>query len=202
MPGPTGDIKWDWSGKTATLSNTPPPMNSDMGQAAAMVAAGLTPEAASDHIRAMSGSQMTESELANMMRGEEMRARTRERPPSRGKQRREWRNQLRNFDQYLDAGGTNALSGFQELVENGAMWVDEKGDVYSAVPFRGRSNMLDVAGRWNDFQNDVRMEMDKLPPDATPEQRQKLFQDMLFEREPRPPHEEYVKINRDYVKVK
>jgi hypothetical protein len=179
----TSDVKWNWTDpKTVTLSNTPPPMPPP----GLPETPALTNEA--ERIRAMTGVGMSPSETANMKLGMQMRERQREPTPAERAnaaraQRREHRQGLRNFDKYLQAGGTSTLSGIQELVESGALTITEDGNVYTSVPFRGKGDLLGAAGQWADFQSDVQMEMSKLGPDATQEQRQKLFQDMLLERE-------------------
>ena len=75
------------------------------------------------------------------------------------KQRREMRKQLRRFDQYAREGGTDLVSGFQELVESGAVVVDENGDVYTAMPGRAQNGedvrLLNAARAWSQYQDEL-----------------------------------------------
>lgn len=196
MPGPTGDIKWDWTDpKTVTLSNTPPEMQPpvEFGQAAAMVAAGKSPEEAMNLIRALRDPAMGSQEKLHLEAAMN-RPQQREAMAPSPSDRRTWRKQLRGINKYIKEGGANVIGGVQELVESGAITVTEDGEVYTAVPFHGNNDaLMDAIGRWNDFQGDLQGAMDQRPEGWSPEERQKLFQDMLNEREPQRQEYEYVK---------
>jgi hypothetical protein len=79
-----------------------------------------------------------------------------EAPP---KQKREWRQQFRTFDQTLkkDPTSDNAISGIQELIDSGAMYMDDNGGVYWAIPNsnEGRNRrILDASREWGDWYRD------------------------------------------------
>src|SRR5262245_5973984 len=84
---------------------------------------------------------------------------------SQEQQRRQWRQQFRNFDKTLkkekdpDKLFDAQIQGTQELLDSGAMWIDEKGDVYGALERhpggkKGTQRILDAARTWGDWFRD------------------------------------------------
>jgi hypothetical protein len=102
---------------------------------------------------------MTEEELANFAEGMGLRGRERDFPSEEAppEKKREWRKQLRRFVRSIrEDPNTDVIGGVQELVENGAVWADEQGNVFGAVPLHGERNrraIVEAVNHWQDFQN-------------------------------------------------
>lgn len=145
MPGEFGDINWKrLDPKTWELSNNPPP--NEPGPSP-------TPPEEPSVIADMYNQQMMNQaqEDASAVHSKANLAH----------QRVEWRKQMHMFDSTLknldkfppDA----AISGFQELIDSGAMYLTDDGDVYSAVRGRGTQQvgrLLDAARQWGDHYRD------------------------------------------------
>jgi hypothetical protein len=141
MPGEFGDIIWKRvDPKTWELSNVPPQ--------------GAQPPQAPQ-----TALGMTEEELANFAEGMGLRGRERDFPPEEAppEKKREWRQQLRRFIRSMrEDPSADVIGGVQELVENGTVWGDEQGNVFSAVPLPGERNrraIVDAVNKWQDFQS-------------------------------------------------
>ena len=84
---------------------------------------------------------------------------------SQEQQRRAWRKQFQLFDKTLKHGDDpqklidDQIQGAQELLDSGAVWIDENGDVYSALDHhpggeKGTRRMLDAFKTWGDWRRD------------------------------------------------
>jgi hypothetical protein len=80
-------------------------------------------------------------------------------------QRRAWRKQLQLFDKTLKHNDdpqqliNDQIQGAQELLDSGAVWIDENGDVYGALEHhpggeKGTRRMLDAFRTWGDWRRD------------------------------------------------
>jgi hypothetical protein len=87
-------------------------------------------------------------------------------------QRQFWRRQLRTFDETLRRGDPqrridDQIDGIQEMLDSGAMTIDDNGDVYTAVPGvrgkRGNQRLLDAARTYNDWYQDQIAHGEDLP---------------------------------------
>jgi len=80
--------------------------------------------------------------------------------PSQAAQRREWRKQFRTFDKTLkNPSPGDAVQGIQELLDSGALQMDEDGNVYSSLEHppggsKARDRLLGAAREWNDYMRD------------------------------------------------
>jgi hypothetical protein len=77
--------------------------------------------------------------------------------PSKGRLR-EWRKQTKRFDRFLKkaSNAEEIAQGVQEMLDSGAMWLGEGGDVFGSVPIhseKGRQRMVDAAGTYTDYMN-------------------------------------------------
>ena len=72
-----------------------------------------------------------------------------------------WRKQASNLDKTLkkDPGNFDlAVEGIQEMLDTGAIYMDDNGGVYTAFPKRGgekrNDRLLNAAGTWGDWYRD------------------------------------------------
>lgn len=103
--------------------------------------------------------------------------------PSQEAQRRMWRSQLKNFDETLRKGDPrrsidDQIQGVQELLDSGAVWLDDDGNVFSALERhpggeKGNRRMLDAMRTWGDWYRDQIAAGEDLPPP------QKHYQEMI-----------------------
>lgn len=145
-------IQWQRTDpKTVTLSNTPdemqaPPPSQDPSPVAQEMFQNLM-----DPMTAM-GKAMTEDEFKNFSLGMAMRDRSRQPTSEAGQKRqdmREHRKQIRQFDRGFKAGA-DPQQGIQQLMDSGAIWLTDTGDLYSSVPLPEGMNkrLLDAARTW------------------------------------------------------
>jgi len=181
-----GDIEWKRTDtpvdvgppepKTWELSNKPPMEPPGLPETPAM----------SELIRSMTGPQLSQEELKNMQTGMAMRERKRwagdDVKVAREPTRRDHYRQLRTFNRYMKQGGTDLVSGVQELVDSGAAWIDENGDVYTAVPHHDpEGKILEAFRQWQDRQDQYMNAFQDAginPMDNSPEARAKKFEIM------------------------
>lgn len=77
-----------------------------------------------------------------------------------GEQKNFWRKQFGLFDKTLKKGGSldAAVEGVQELLDTGALYMDDDGNVFTAVPGRGgpkrNDRLLDASRAWGDWYRD------------------------------------------------
>jgi hypothetical protein len=162
MPGTTGSIEWRRPDpKTVELYNTDraykPPRDQPVMQDMYMqeMSGGQVSDRELERIR-----QQLEAEL-EQYKADENRFHTGGRPQTAAglrQEARQHRRQLRGFDRYLKEGGTDLAGGFQELVESGAAWTDEDGNVYTAMPRRegdeeATQRILQAAREWGRMQD-------------------------------------------------
>jgi len=149
----SSDIAWKRvAPKLFELSNKPP----DTDAAA---------KALHDMMYEASGKNMSMEEYAHYSQGMGMRERERrpevstaQKTKSPAAMRRDQRRQLKRFDRALIDPATDTRQGVQELVDSGAIWLnDEDGGVYTSVPHKSRDNerFLNAVRDWSAWQQDM-----------------------------------------------
>jgi hypothetical protein len=69
--------------------------------------------------------------------------------------RREWKKQVKQFDQYLRKDGQHNEDGFASLLESGAVWADPNSDTWtSKVPLSQRQ-LRSIGEGWNQWKQQV-----------------------------------------------
>ena len=75
-------------------------------------------------------------------------------------QKNAWKEQFRNLDKTLkkNQDPSVAVEGIQEMLDTGALYMADDGNVYSSVPGRGgkkrNDRLLNAAGNWGDWNRD------------------------------------------------